>query len=551
MLTWVAVVAIQPRSIQAEWRSAMATPRRKPQGEIPVKKKEILTFSLPGYGRAAFAEAYRNVRLEHSVFVADVEKVKKIIEEFERARSHLANEKYGKRSVAALARPAIDVASKLHEGDRHACFRTRVRLERAVAPFESHQLKYSSFQQRWNPVVLAARRAFARRTHEGLLPLGYRCPLTGKAVARRNLVRIDWPALTDEVRDAMRVSGFSNLPQNLAAVRHLFCPEYQVQNRYYRHRLFSRKGARQVVDRVRHFCLWLMVARHYPCLAKVVETTQSEAGIGSPRTTLNLWAFAWRFRSAGDADYRLRKTIWKARRVLEGFGYPVLFVSGGLAANTLLRHADPRKAGVIAAASCLLGYAPSGYGKAREALTWFARETVADQCKDEEGMQELRRSRMPDLEWGGSARVYRAAVKSARGGYDLHWLVERGEARFLTHRGNTAREALRRSLEEWGHDEEVATLDEELKRFLDEGTEEVLWRREARSILVAQGASWGELFGRTPLMDAEIITVDDLRVLLAGASDSRKWDIFLLVNALWAKTRGKRRPTEYRYCTKR
>lgn len=120
-------------------------------------------------------------------------------------------------------------------------------------------------------------------------------------------------------------------------------------------RKMPQKEAAGQIEHFARFGGWLREAANYRNLRKAIERGQSSNGINAMRTLFDLEAFFKLYKSPGYADFALYKARCQADNILSAFvgGRKASWAS--LAHGLVVANGNYRKAGVIAAASAVVG----------------------------------------------------------------------------------------------------------------------------------------------------------------------------------------------------
>lgn len=230
------------------------------------------------------------------------------------------------------------------------------------------------------------------------------------------------------------------------------------------------KEVQKIVHSCKQLAGWLLAARKFPAVTRLISRTQSPNGMGSPYTTINLWDFVEKNPSPG----RLERQIWKVKRqakqilsAWEGDHNP----SWASIANALCHTNSVRKAAVIVAAETLDAgtykygeYRGHGkYSASRDFLVSIrsARFPVAD---NSDGVN-ARREDEPTLNKFGY-QVYRIRLTDQYGRYHLQWLVTMNGRTYHSNQDD-AREALKQAIWAWKKQKKLQARNAKLIGFLN------------------------------------------------------------------------------------
>lgn len=117
-------------------------------------------------------------------------------------------------------------------------------------------------------------------------------------------------------------------------------------------RWLPREEADALIERTARFAGWLKAAAELPHLRRMIRATQSGRGVGSARTTIDLWGVVKKFPAPDSLNGQLRHVQWRADMIIRAYRDD-LRVSWQSVMKALMQTTRVGRAAVIAVATSL------------------------------------------------------------------------------------------------------------------------------------------------------------------------------------------------------
>ena len=236
------------------------------------------------------------------------------------------------------------------------------------------------------------------------------------------------------------------------------------------------------------FAGWIRELNRFKAIRRVLWRTQSAGGMNSPYTTVNLWDLFRKYPRALNLEKKLWQTKLRAQRILSAFGGQT--PSWQLIAHAIMHTSDPKRAGVIVAAGCLVH---GQFNTTREAKEFLVRYHLCKQADTSNQQQTLVDPIQRHEERIGSynfARVYLAMdvvpfrpyagdpeplrfwwlVKSD-GGRAFHYALRRLKNYHGKVRYSTPKEAIKMAKGVWAEQDKFLAENTDIAHFIMNGGE--------------------------------------------------------------------------------